>query len=141
MHAKAYASISLYGDTPPSIWTEYFGVEPDTVVIRGQLFKTPSGRMSKNPGSIGLWGCGSKFTVTSNKLNPHVRYLITRLALPRADLPALLEQRKSSMRLFCYWLCEHEADAPSIDRDLQDIVTQSGGIVAIDQYRDYDDAS
>jgi len=129
----AYASISLYGDTDPAFWTEYFGVEPDIFIIRGELFERPSGRMSTYPGRIGVWSCSSELAVEDDTLDPHARYLIARLHMPRADLPELLTKREATLRLVCFWQNSRKR-APLIDQELQDIITRSGGTIDIDRY-------
>jgi hypothetical protein len=50
--------------------------------------------MSSARGGANLWGCKSKSAINSNMLDPHIRYLIALLALPRADLSELLTKAK-----------------------------------------------
>jgi hypothetical protein len=77
----------------PAFWTDYFGIEPDTAITKGEHFTTPSGRPSRAPGRVGLWGVGSKFFVRSDHLEPHLRYLIERLNLSRPGLRELMERK------------------------------------------------
>src|SRR5579871_4746051 len=86
-HQLAHVSFSIAGDDlDPEVWTRYFGVPPDTAIVKGKQFMTPSGRLSSVPGRTGVWGLRSKAAVHSDSLEPHLRYLIDRLNLPRDDL-------------------------------------------------------
>jgi hypothetical protein len=131
--SKAYATLLVDGDENPAFWTEYFAVEPDIFVIKGQLFRLPSGRMSSGPGRVGVWGRSSKSAVKSDTLDAHIQYLIRLLGLPRSGLPELLSKRETSMRLSCYWLSDKNED-PIIASELEEIVKHSGGTIDIDKY-------
>ena len=90
----AHASMSVYGDQiDPDFWTSYFGCSPDKTRIKSVKFITPAGRFSKFGASIGIWAVSSREAVLSDHLTPHIEYLVSRLLLPRGDLPTLLELR------------------------------------------------
>jgi hypothetical protein len=131
--SKAYATLLLDGDEDPAFWTEYFAVEPDILVVKGQPFRLPSGRMSSGPGRVGVWGRWSKSAVKSDTLDPHIQYLIGLLGLPRSGLPELLSKRETSMRVSCYWLSDANED-PVVESELEEIVKHSGGTIEIDKY-------
>ena len=131
----AYASATVYGDhLDPTVWTTYFGIEPDISVVKGERFKTPSGRMSTYPGRTGVWGCTSKAAITEDNLDAHLKYLILRLRLPRPDLPALLVNCGATMRFFCYWSNYTGDRVPVIDPALRDAIESSGATIEIDEY-------
>jgi hypothetical protein len=123
--SKAYATLLVDGDENPAFWTEYFAVEPDIFVIKGQLFRLPSGRMSSGPGRVGVWGRSSKSAVKSDTLDAHIQYLIRLLGLPRSGLPELLSKRET--------LSDKNED-PIIASELEEIVKHSGGTIDIDKY-------
>ncbi|APA84418.1 DUF4279 domain-containing protein [Paraburkholderia sprentiae WSM5005] len=135
-HQLAHASFTIYQDVErPEFWTNYFGVEPDMQSVRGQFRTTPSGRTSKYPARIGVWGVHSKGHVQSNILAPHLRYLVERLALPRSDLPELLKRTGAHMRFFCYWDNESGDRVPDVPDDIRTMMEAMGGTVEIDEYR------
>src|ERR1700677_1409085 len=93
-HQLAHATFHVMGDSVvPAFWTDYFGVEPDTAITKGEYFDTPSGRASGMPGRSGLWGFRSGTFVHSDALEPHLRYLTDRLNLTRPGLRELLERK------------------------------------------------
>ncbi|QGZ58470.1 DUF4279 domain-containing protein [Paraburkholderia acidiphila] len=135
-HQLAYVSFSVAGDSlHPEFWTEYFGVAPDFSVTKGQRFKTPSGRLSSVPGRTGVWGIRSKIAVCSDLLEPHLRYLVRHLNLPRADLRQLLADKGAHMRFFCYWDNKAGDRAPDVPIDIRVMMEAMGGTVEIDEYR------
>lgn len=71
----------------------------------------------------------------SDDLTPHIEYLVSKLLLPRPDLPKLLELREETMRCFCYWDNYSGDRIPVIDPRLEAIVKKSGGYIEIDEYR------
>lgn len=136
VHQLAHASFSVAGDTlDPEFWTAYFGLEPDTSVTKGQPFMTPSGRLSRFPGRTGVWGVSSKAFVRSDLLEPHLRYLVQSLNLPRPDLRQLLADKNVKMRFFCYWDNESGDRVPDVPEDIRQLCESLGGIVEIDEYR------
>jgi len=134
-HQLAHASFSIAGDElDPPFWTAYFGVAPDTSIAKGQRFMTPSGRLSSVPGRTGIWGIKSQQHVQSDALEPHLRYLIDRLALPRADLRERLEHAGAQMRFFCYWNNETGNRVPDVPDDIRIMMEAMGGTIEIDEY-------
>lgn len=135
-HQLAHATFSIAGDSlDPEFWTAYFGVLPDTSVIKGQPFKTSSGRLSSAPGRTGVWSVKSKSMIRSDSLEPHLRYLVERLAFPRSDLPELLQRRGERMRFFCYWANYTGDRVPDVPDDIRVMMEALGGIIEIDEYR------
>ncbi|WP_321915387.1 MULTISPECIES: DUF4279 domain-containing protein [unclassified Paraburkholderia] len=135
-HQLAYVSFSVAGDSlHPEFWTAYFGVPPDFSVVKGQRFKTPSGRFSSVQGRTGVWGIRSKTAVRSDSLEPHFRYLIRHLNLPREDLRQLLADKDAHMRFFCYWDNESGDRVPDVPGDIRVMMETMGGTVEIDEYR------
>ncbi|MGF6610650.1 hypothetical protein OKW45_005572 [Paraburkholderia sp. WSM4175] len=135
-HQLAHVSFSITSDDlDPEIWTRYFGVAPDTAIVKGKQFMTPSGRLSSVPGRVGLWGVRSEGAVRSDSLEPHLRYLIDRLNLPRDDLRQLLEDKGAEMRFFCYWYNESGDRVPDVPDDIRVMMEGMGGTVEIDEYR------
>jgi hypothetical protein len=135
-HQLAHATFYISGDAlQPAFWSAYFRLKPDVAIIKGQPFVTPSGRPSSVPGRIGLWGARSRTTVRSDSLEPHLRYLIERLALPRADFAQLLRDKGAHMRFFCYWDNERGDRIPDVPADIRSMIESMGGTVEIDEYR------
>ena len=135
-HQLAYASFTISGDNVvPEFWTTYFGIEPDTAIIKGTQFATPSGRISRVPARTSVWGVRSKAAVDSNELTPHLRYLVKRLVLPRSDLRELVKQVRAQMRFFCYWDNESGNRVPDVPADIRAMMEGMGGTVEIDEYR------
>ncbi|WP_342766984.1 DUF4279 domain-containing protein [Trinickia dinghuensis] len=119
----------------PAFWTAYFGVQPDTTIAKGKPFTTPSGRPNRAPGRVGLWGLDSKKFVRSDSLEPHLRYLVTRLDLTRSGLPELLSSMSVKARFWCYWDNETGDRVPDVPDDVQMLIESLGGSVEIDEYR------
>ena len=102
LHQLAHASFSISGDqVVPEFWTKYFCVDPDVARKKGEPFTTRHGQILTN--RTGVWGIHSKSAVESDLLEPHLRYLIARLGLPRVDLREHVERTGAWMRFFCYW--------------------------------------
>ncbi|BCQ24547.1 DUF4279 domain-containing protein [Caballeronia sp. NK8] len=132
----AYASFSIHSDTlDPAFWTAYFGGAPDWSMIKGQHFVTPSGRLSSVPARVGGWGVGSEHAVQSDALEPHLRYLIIRLGLPRVGFRELLNQQEARMRFFCYWDNYSGDRVPEVPDDIRIMIESMGGTIEIDEYR------
>ncbi len=131
----AYASLCVNGDgLLPSFWTRYFGLMLSAWRIKGEHWTTPSGQLSTHPAQTGSWILSSKHAVQSDLLNPHVASLLSRAALPRRDLPDVLADTGTKMRIFCYWDNYAGDRVPVIDAELERIVNDSGGCVEIDIY-------
>jgi hypothetical protein len=132
----AHASFSIAGDrVVPEFWTSYFRIKPDTAVIKGEPFTTPSGRISSVPGRTGVWSVTSKGHVQSDLLEPHLRYLIERLVLPRPDLREFIQRADARMRFFCYWDNYAGDRVPHIPDDIHTMMEAMGGTIEIDEYR------
>jgi hypothetical protein len=131
----AFATCSITGDeVAPDFWTKYFSVEPEICVQKGKPFRTPSGRMSTQPGRTGVWGSSTKHALHEDDLSSHLRYLISRLGLPRTDLPKLLQEAGVRMRFLCFWSNYSGDRTPIIEPDLRDIIESSGATIEIDEY-------
>jgi hypothetical protein len=136
IHQLAYVSFSVAGDSlNPEFWTTYFGIAPDFAVVKGQRFKTPSGRLSSMPGRTGVWGIDSETAVHSDLLEPHFRFLVRHLNFPRTDLRQLLTDKSAHMRFFCYWVNEAGDRVPDVPDDIRAMMEAMGGTVEIDEYR------
>lgn len=135
-HQLTHASFTLYQDAePPEFWTKYFGVSPSRAGAKGQPRLMPSGRLSSFPWRQGVWSLCSNEAVASDELTPHLRYLVERLALPRADLPELLRRTNARMRFFCYWDNETGDRVPDVPDNIRAMMEAMGGTVEIDEYR------
>jgi len=135
-HQLAHATFHVMGDSVvPAFWTDYFGVEPDTAITKGEYFDTPSGRASGMPGRSGLWGFRSETFVHSDALEPHLRYLTDRLNLTRPGLRELLERKGVKARFWCYWRNETGDRVPDVPEDIRVMLESLGGVVEIDEYR------
>jgi hypothetical protein len=133
LRSLAYATFTITGDRVlPDFWTAYFGIDPDIAVTKGAAFVTPSGRTSSTPGRTGVWGITSKSVVKQDRLDPHLRYLLTRLRFPRDDLGASLQQLDASMRFLCFW--NNRTSAPNISLEIEKLIAACGGTVEIDVY-------
>ena len=103
--------------------------------MKGQSYKLPSGKSSPRPGKLGLWAVASKGAVRSDSLSPHLKYLITQLGLPRADLRELAEAQGAKVALWCYWMNETGDRVPDVPDDIRAVMEAMGGTVEIDEYR------
>ncbi|KVT50354.1 hypothetical protein WK53_10815 [Burkholderia ubonensis] len=136
MHALAYATFIISSDgTAPEVWTDYFEVSPSRTITKGQPYVLPSGRLSDRPGKLDLWALESKSAVQSDQLEPHLRYLVERLALPRIGLRELVERAGARMRFFCYWFNEMGDRIPDVPEDVRVMINALGGIIEIGEYR------
>ncbi|SAK97646.1 hypothetical protein AWB75_07137 [Caballeronia catudaia] len=132
----AYASFTIYQDVErPEFWTTYFGVTPDRAGVKGEPRIMPSGRTAATPWRLGQWSVTSESAVQSDRLEPHLRYLLNLLDLPRADLPALAERTHAKMRFFCYWDNYEGNRVPDIPEDIRKVADAMGVEIEIDEYR------
>lgn len=134
--AGAYASFLITGnDVSTEFWTEYFHVSPDIAVVKGKTFTLPSGKPSKAIGKTGLWGVSSESAVQSDSLEPHFRYLIARLALPREGLSDLVRQIGAKVRLSCFWFNPSGNRIPDVPDDIRAMMDALDATIDIDEYR------
>ncbi|WP_407945318.1 hypothetical protein [Paraburkholderia antibiotica] len=82
-----------------------------------------------------MWSINSENAVRSDHLEPHLRYLVQLLALPRPDLKARLESASAKVRFFCYWVNESGDRVPDVPADIVALIESIGGTVEIDEYR------
>lgn len=135
-HALAHATFILSGEAvEPDSWTEYFGVQPDSTIIRGKPFLYPSGKLSSCLGKLGLWSVQSEGAVHSDQLTPHLRYLVQILKLPRDGLCGLVCRDGVKMSLWCYWDNQSSDRVPDVPDDIRTMMESMGGIIEIDEYR------
>jgi hypothetical protein len=132
----ASASFSILGDyVEPEWWTRYFGVQPDKAAIKGEPLRDPTGQNRDLKRRTGIWSIKSENVVHSPHLEPHLRYLVQRLGLPRSDLRAYLERTGARMRFFCFWVNESGDRVPDVPDDIRAMMEAMGGTVEIDEYR------
>lgn len=132
----AYASFLITGDAVlPEFWTDYFQMTPDTTIVKGQSFTLPSGKSSKALGKTGLWGVSSESAVESDLLEPHFRYLIARLGLPRQGLQKIVRENGAEVRFSCFWFNPSGNRIPDVPDDIRAMMEAMGGTIEIDEYR------
>jgi hypothetical protein len=132
----ASASFTITGDhVAPEWWTRYFGVSPDVAVTKGEPLRDWTGQGRALMRRTGVWGIDSEKSVRSDRLEPHLRNLIQRLALPREDLRAHIESAGAKVRFFCYWVNESGDRAPDVPDDIRAMMEAIGGTIEIDEYR------
>ncbi|HDR8968921.1 TPA: DUF4279 domain-containing protein [Burkholderia vietnamiensis] len=132
----AHASFSISGDrVNPEFWTNYFRVAPDTAVIKGDRVNDPTGQGRVITRRTSVWAVRSDGAVHSDHLEPHLRYLIKHLSLPRPDLRELIESAGARVRIRCYWDNESGERVPDVPDDIRALVESIGGVVEIDEYR------
>ncbi|WP_448168471.1 DUF4279 domain-containing protein [Burkholderia ambifaria] len=132
----AYATFIISSeDVHPDTWTALFGVFPSRTITRGKPYLLPSGRLGSRPGKLNLWALESKPAVHSDRLEPHLRYLIDRLSLPRDDLRERIERADARMRFFCYWDNETGNRVPYVSEATRKLIESIGGVLEIDEYR------
>ncbi|MCC8396239.1 DUF4279 domain-containing protein [Paraburkholderia sp. MMS20-SJTR3] len=135
-HRLAHVSFTVTGESlRPEFWSAYFGVVPDFSAVKGERFTTPSGQLSSVPGRTGVWAVRSEIVIRSDTLEPHLRYLLARLRLPRSDLRQVLADNGARMRFLCYWDNESGDRVPDVPADIRVMVAAMGGTVEIDEYR------
>jgi len=133
----ASASFTISGDhVLPEWWTRYFGVTPDIAVAKGEPLRDHTGQGRTLVRRTGVWGLSSEKAVRSEHLEPHLRYLIQQLALPRPDLKQYVESIGAKMRFVCFWVNESGDRVPDIPDDIRVMMEALGGIIEIDEYRD-----
>ncbi|WP_322044470.1 DUF4279 domain-containing protein [Paraburkholderia sp. J67] len=132
----AAASFTITGDrVVPEWWTQYFGVQPDVSVTKGEPLEDRTGQGRSLVRRTGVWGIDSETAVHSDRLEPHLRYLIQRLALPRQDLKAHIESAGGKVRFFCYWVNEAGNRVPDVPDDIRTMMAVMGGTIEIDEYQ------
>lgn len=132
----AAASFTVTGDqVMPDEWTRYFGVQPDIATTKGDPIRDVTGLGRTLTRRTGVWGVDSDKAVSSDRLEPHLRYLIQLLALPRSDLKARIESVGARMRFFCYWVNESGDRVPAVPTDIAAMLEAMGCTVEIDEYR------
>ncbi len=132
----AYATLIISGDAvSPDFWTDYFGVAPSRSRTKGKPYRYPSGKLSDRPATRGSWAMESARAVQSNQLEPHLRYLIRTLALPRAGIRELVCKDGVALSIWCYWLNETGDRVPDVSEDIRAMMEAMGGTIEIDEYR------
>jgi len=132
----AHASFTISGDQVlPEFWTRYFDVVPDIAITKGDPITDPTGQGRILVRRTGVWGIRSKLMVSSSVLEPHLRYLINRLSLPKASLRELLCEKKAEMCFFCYWANYMGDRVPDVPDDIRAMIESLGGVIEIDEYR------
>lgn len=135
-HQLAHASFSISGDElVPDFWTTYFGVVPNIANKKGDPIVDPTGQKRELTRRTGVWSVSSKAFVRSDSLEPHLRYLVQSLNLPRADLRQLSIDKNVKMRFFCYWDNESGDRVPDVPEDIRRLCELLGGKIEIDEYR------
>jgi hypothetical protein len=132
----AHVSFTISGDQVlPEFWTRYFDVVPDIAITKGDPITDPTGQGRILARRTGVWGIRSKLVVNSSALEPHLRYLVNLLKLPKASLRELLDEKKAEMRFFCYWANYTGDRVPDVPDDIRTMMESMGGIIDIDEYR------
>ncbi|MDH6148518.1 MULTISPECIES: DUF4279 domain-containing protein [Paraburkholderia] len=132
----AHATFYINGDAvSPDFWTDYFGVTPSRSRTKGEPYLYPSGKLSDHPAKRGSWAVESERAVQSNLLEPHLRYLIKTLALPRHGLRDLVCRDGVAMSIWCYWMNETGDRMPDVPDDIRAMMEAMGGTIEIDEYR------
>jgi hypothetical protein len=133
----ASASLTISGDhVLPEWWTQYFGVTPDFSATKGEPLRDRTGQGRTLVRRTGVWLLDSEKAVFSDCLEPHLRYLIQRLALPRPNLKQCVESVGARMRFFCFWVNESGDRVPDIPEDIRMMMEALRGTIEIDEYRD-----
>jgi hypothetical protein len=132
----AFASFTISGDTVnPAFWTRYFNVSPNIAITKGDPVRDPTGQGRALARRTGVWSLGSEKVVRSDHLEPHLRYLIQQLALPRPDLKECIDSAGAKVRFFCYWVNESGHRVPDIPEDIRKMMEALGGTIDVDEYR------
>jgi Domain of unknown function (DUF4279) len=135
-HQLAHASFTISGDhVLPEFWSRYFDVIPDVAITKGDPIADPTGQDRILARRTGVWSVRSSSAVRSDLLEPHLRYLVERLALPRPNLRELVEHAGAKMRFFCYWVNETSDRVPDVPDDIRAMMKSLGGVIEIDEYR------
>jgi Domain of unknown function (DUF4279) len=135
-HQLAYASFTVSGDQiSPEFWTGYFGIIPDIAHTKGDPVVDRNGQPRNIVRRTGVWGVSSKSAVSSDLLEPHLRYLIERLALPRSDLRELVVEAGAKIRFFCYWDNYAGDRVPKVPDDISAMMESMEGTIEIDVYK------
>jgi hypothetical protein len=130
----AKASFSIHGDAvEPAFWTDYFGCKPtESRVWSDERGLAPSGR--RYAPRAGLWNLSTEASISNDHLDPHLSFLVTKLALPRLDLGALLRELAPKSRVFCFWQNDSGDRVPDVRPEYLDIFRASGIGFEIDEY-------
>jgi hypothetical protein len=130
----AKASFGIHGDAvEPAFWTDYFTCEPSYSRVKSEdRGFAPSGH--RHAPLLGLWLLSTEASINSDQLNPHLAWLVARLALPRPDLGALLRKRMLTSRVFCFWADDGGDRVPDARPEYLDIFRASGIGFEIDEY-------
>src|SRR5215469_11624843 len=116
----AHASFTISGDhVSPNSWTDYFGVTPDLAISKGDPIPDPTGQGRNLTRRTGVWSVSSKGKIVSDELEPHLRYLIERLELPKEGFRNRVGQAEATVRLFCYWYNDTGNRVPHIPDDIR----------------------
>ncbi|GAB7525582.1 DUF4279 domain-containing protein [Paraburkholderia sp. 2C] len=133
---RAHASFTISGDQVlPNSWTDYFGVAPDLAISKGDPIPDPTGQGRNLTRRTGVWSVSSKDKIVGDELEPHLRYLIERLELPRDDFRKRVDRENASVRLFCYWYNDTGNRVPHIPDDIRNLCEIEGIEIDIDEHR------
>ena len=132
----AHASFTISGDhVSPNSWTDYFGVTPDLAISKGDPIPDPTGQGRNLTRRTGVWSVSSKGKIVSDELEPHLRYLIERLELPKEGFRNRVGQAEATVRLFCYWYNDTGNRVPHIPDDIRRLCEIDGIEIDIDEHR------
>jgi hypothetical protein len=130
----AKASFGIYGNAVDiAFWTDYFKCEPsDSRAKSEDRGFAPSGRRySIRPA---MWLLSTEVWVNNDLLDPHLSFLVAKLALPRSALGALLRERTLTSRVFCFWQNDSGDRVPDVRTEYLDIFRACEIGFEIDEY-------
>jgi hypothetical protein len=130
----AKASFEIHGDVvEPAFWADYFKCEPTESRAKSEdRGFAPSGRRyAIRPGT---WSLSTEVWVNNDLLDPHLSFLVTKLALPRSDLGTLLRKRTLTSRVFCFWANDSGDRVPDVRPEYLDIFRACEIRFEIDEY-------
>jgi hypothetical protein len=99
---ETHASLRIYyQDQQPNFITEYLGITPTNIQIKGQLQEYKGNKLKKEYPLNG-WFLSSKEIIDSKDARRHIDYILDKL-IPSTDKIHNLTQIGARIELVCFW--------------------------------------
>lgn len=103
-----YVNASISGDNvDPEFWSEYFGVNPDIHIRKGDTYFVRERILHRR---TGVWSVSTKGKVDADNALQHAYYAMSLLDLPRHNIKNLLQENEITMSFFYYVNSQNKND-------------------------------
>jgi hypothetical protein len=127
---RCYATLCVYtGDLAPTRATDALGVDPSSMVVKGERAHVNSERVHQLNG----WFLSSQGVVNSRDLRNHLDWLFDRIACHK-DKAKLLRKMGCEFRISCYWLSREGHGGPILSTPQLKVLVELECDIYLDVY-------